>query len=278
MHKVSECEHTDKRRCRRKQKDCKNEQKKREQNFFCFANCAQLVHTDQAFFLCRKRFHNRRLNHRNESHVRIRSNCNNSHHLRSKLAGNIDCRRTVRTADNCDCTCLKNVIVNSRNQVHKRNAEHGKEDTELCSTAKKCCLGIGDKRTEVCHSADSHKDKHREEFISDAGAVNNMQHAVRSVTHSCSRNVYEDCAESNRYEEQRLKVFNSSKIDDKESNEKHNKLLPARSSFSRERVIFFCCKLMSCLCFFLCNFFSSVMMEHFVNARRFAYILKKSWN
>src|SRR5574344_154076 len=105
-----------------------------------------------------------------------------------------------------------------------------------------------------------------------------MKHSCRRITHSGSRNVYENRAESDRDKKQRFKVFRGSEPYDEKSYSEHDNALPAGNGAARERVDRHF--LLFGKFFSLCRsaFFCCLSMDHLVDTGIFPDVCKECGN
>gem|GEM_PF-3842941 len=121
--------------------------------------------------------------------------------------------RAARSADNRKGAGLKHIVIDAGNQIEKGDPEHRRKDAELSGSSEKRGFRICDERAEVRHGADSHKDEHREKFVSDARRIDDVQHTVRRFYHARSEDVCKDGAEADRNQKERLEASRGSEID-----------------------------------------------------------------
>src|SRR5574344_624645 len=102
-----------------------------------------------------------------------------------------------------------------------------------------------------------------------------MKHSCRRITHSGSRNVYENRAESDRDKKQRFKVFRGSEPYDEKSHSEHDNALPAGNGASRERVDSHFLLLGKFFSLCGCTLFCRFRVNHLVDAGIFPDVRKE---
>ena len=102
-----------------------------------------------------------------------------------------------------------------------------------------------------------------------------MQHTVRSISHSCARNIYKNSSKTDWNEKKRLKSFCRTKIYNQKADCKHQKFLPSRYDNTAERIFCFLRSNRRLFCFRSCYFFRCFRMNHFVDTSIFSDILYK---
>ena len=102
LEQVAEHQHTDQRSGIRQKQDNDGCDCDREDDLLSLGDRTQLHHLDLAVLLAGERLHNRRLDHRDQCHVRVRRNRDRRQVLSSQTGGNQNRRRTVRTTDDAD--------------------------------------------------------------------------------------------------------------------------------------------------------------------------------
>ena len=99
--------------------------------------------------------HQRRLDHRNQGHVRVGGNGDGTHVVRVEDAGYVDGCRAVRTADDGDRAGFLGI------KAQGDGGCESPEDTDLSGGSQKHQFGVGDQVGEVGHRADAQEDQRR---------------------------------------------------------------------------------------------------------------------
>ena len=249
---VTEHQSADKRNCRRKKNRTEKEHHEREADLLDLLDLTKSGHLDKTLVLGRKSVHNRGLDDRNESHVRIGRNRDSAQKIGSETRGEPDRRGTVGAADDTDRGGRLDGIDIAEEPGNAgretESAEEREEDTELSGTAQERHLGVGDKGTEVRHRAYAHKDHDREyagidteskEVMKEAAGLDDaaghngnaaLEERDRTGVHhrgsrnACERAVGEKSAEADRQKKKRLKALDDGEVEHQKANRNHDEL------------------------------------------------------
>ena len=219
---VSEHQHTDERSCCRKNHTNDDRDDDREEDLLELGDISQLSHLDFSLLFCREKLHDRRLDDRDERHIRICSDSDRSEQsCLSELGCKEDGSRAVSSADNGDGSC--GLTVESEQNGH----EIGHIDTELCCGAHKEGHRVRDQRTEVGHRADTHEDKGRKDgpLIQLVEIIQKTAGAIRHIGRMRDNiriDINKKHTERDRYEQKRLISFCDCQIQEEQSNQDHD--------------------------------------------------------
>ena len=249
---VAEHQSADKRNGRRKKNRAEKEHHEREADLLDLLDLTKSGHLDKTLVLGRKSVHDRGLNDRNESHVRIGRNRDSAQEIGSKTRGEPNRRRTVGAADDTDRGGrLYGIDVTEEPGNAGReteSSEEREEDTELSGTAEKRHSRVGDKGTKVRHSAYAHEDHDREYARIDTESKEVMKEAAglddaaghngnaalkerdrtgvhhRGSRNACERTVGEKSAEADRQKKKRLKALDDGEVEHQNADRNHDEL------------------------------------------------------
>ena len=154
---IAEHQHADKRSRRRQEHADNDRDDDREKDLLQFGNRTKLIHMDLPLSFRGEKFHNRRLDDRNERHVGISRYGDRSHQGRlSEFSGEEDTGRSVGTSDDGDgCGCFSIEAKSNGKEVSEVNSQ-------LCCRTHQEGDRVGDERTEVSHRADAHENQGRQ--------------------------------------------------------------------------------------------------------------------
>ena len=172
----------------------------------------QLFHDNLTIFFRREQFHDRRLDQRNQGHVRIRRYRDRTQEFRSQFRSQVNRSRAVGAADNTDRSCLRS----GKTQEHR--ATQGNEYTDLCRRAEQESFRVRKQRTEVRHRTDTHKDQRRENFKLNA----RMNEGKNAFFKAVFRQVGKDTTECDRSEQQWLEFLGKCQVEQQYADKDHD--------------------------------------------------------
>ena len=223
----------------------------RENDFLFLADLAGGLHNGHTLFLCCEQLHKRRLQERNESHIRVCRNCDRRKQFGCERLCKEDSRRAVRACDN------RNGCRLSAGESHCRRENKHEVDTALRRRAENERTRARKHRSEVGHCA--HADENEAginarlyayiEHIEQAAVLQNVE-IIYAVCHSrvarppfrmkdfvaveCGQ-VGEKHTERDAHEKQRFKLLFDAEIEEKQRDYNHHDGLP--TAFLTEKMV-----------------------------------------
>ena len=131
--------------------------------------------------------------------------------MRCKLAGDVDRRGAVRTADYPDRGGLANREVHDAELGQPERPEQSREDTELRRSAEEQRPGIRQQRPEIGQRADPHEDDQRKCAGLDADDIGHVQQSVARGNLN-ARYVAQEAAETDRHEQERFELLDDAEV------------------------------------------------------------------
>ncbi len=222
---VAEEEHAQQGYARRHHEAGQQKAEDREYDLLVLRHGAGRLHLDQTLLLGGEQAHQRRLDHRHQSHVGVGRHCDSAHQVGSQFRRQEYGRGAVGAADDGYGTGLVG------REAQKQGHHVGAEDAELGGRADKHQLRIGYQSREVGHGA--YAEEYQRRIPSGRYAVvEDVEHGALLIdAHveaggGVERNVAYEYAEADRHQEHRLEVFLDGKPDKEKTYGQHDEMLP----------------------------------------------------